>query len=236
MANYTLLELVQQVTGELGVNQPSFVIGNNDPQIVQFLALVNRLGRDIAKQYEWQRLNKEFSVTTVQGTPTYALPSDWLYQINQTEWDRTSRWPLIGPATTQEWQIYKSAIISEGPNLRFRIANGFLEVDPPTGGLDLSFFYVSRNWIDGADGFGYDKFQADGDRSVFDDSLMVTGLKAQWKASKGLDGTFDAAEFRTMLDTIKAQDKGAQKLSLGGFPRNILLTQWNISDGNWPSN
>ena len=236
MANYTLLELVQQVTGELGVNRPSFVVGNNDPQIVQFLALVNRLGRDIAKQYEWQRLNKEFSVTTVQGTPTYALPSDWLYQINQTEWDRTSRWPLIGPATTQEWQIYKSAIISEGPNLRFRIANGFLEVDPPTGGLDLSFFYVSRNWIDGADGLGYDKFQADGDRSVFDDSLMVTGLKAQWKASKGLDGTFDAAEFRTMLDTIKAQDKGAQKLSLGGFPRNILLTQWNISDGNWPSN
>lgn len=236
MANYTLLELVQQVTGELGVNRPSFVIGNNDPQIVQLLALVNRLGRDISKQYEWQRLNKEFSVTTVQGTPTYALPSDWLYQINQTEWDRTSRWPLIGPATTQEWQIYKSAIISEGPNLRFRIANSFLEVDPPTGGLDLSFFYVSRNWIDGADGLGYDKFQADGDRAVFDDSLMVTGLKAQWKASKGLDGTFDAAEFRTMLDTIKAQDKGAQKLSLGGFPRNILLTQWNISDGNWPSN
>jgi len=43
--NYTLLELVQQVTGELGVSRPTLVIGNNDPQIIQLLALVNRLGR-----------------------------------------------------------------------------------------------------------------------------------------------------------------------------------------------
>jgi len=43
------------------------------------------------------------------------------------------------------------------------------------------------------------------------------------------------AEFRTMLDTIKAQDKSAQKLTLGGLPRNILLTEWNIQDGNFPS-
>ena len=118
-------------------------MGNNDPQIIQLLALANRLGRDISRQYEWQKLNKEFSVTTVDGQAQYELPTDWLHQIPQTEWDRTSQWPLIGPATTQQWQIYKSAIISRGPNLRFRIANGYLEVDPPTGGLDLSFFYVS---------------------------------------------------------------------------------------------
>lgn len=232
--SYTLLELVQQVTGELGVNRPNLVIGNTDPQIVQLLALVNRLGRDLARQYEWQRLNKAYSFTTVQGQEQYALPSDWLRQIPQTEWDRTAQWPLIGPATTQEWQIYKSAIISEGPNLRFRIANNNVEVNPATGGLDLSFYYVSRDWVDISGGGTRDYFGADTDRAKFEDSLMVTGLKVQWKASKGLDPSFDLAEFRTLLDTMKAQDKSAQKLSLGGLPRNILLTEWNIQDGNWP--
>jgi len=64
---------------------------------------------------------------------------------------------------------------------------------------------------------------------------MVLGLKVQWKASKGLDPGLDLPEFRNMLDTIKAQDKSAQKLTLGGLPRNILLTEWNIQDGNFPS-
>jgi hypothetical protein len=233
--NYTLLELVQQVTGELGVSRPTLVIGNNDPQIIQLLALVNRLGRDLSRQYEWQRLNTEYSFTTVQGQTQYALPSDWLRQIPQTEWDRTSQWPLIGPATTQEWQIYKSAIISNGPNLRFRIADNFLEVDPPTGGLNLSFYYISKNWIDAGGGVTRYTYAADTDQAIFDDSLMVTGLKVQWKAAKGLDASFDLAEFRTMLDTIKAQDKSAQKLTLGGLPRNILLTEWNIQNGNFPS-
>jgi hypothetical protein len=141
---------------------------------------------------------------------------------------------LIGPATTQEWQIYKSAIISDGPNLRFRIANNFLEVDPPTGGLNLSFYYISKNWIDAGGGVTRYTYAADTDRAIFDDSLMVTGLKVQWKASKGLDASFDLAEFRTMLDTIKAQDKSAQKLTLGGLPRNILLTEWNVQDGSFP--
>ncbi len=232
--NYTLLELVQQVTSELFGTRPNLVIGNNDPQIIQLLALVNRLGRDLSRQYEWQRLNTEHSFTTVQGQTQYALPSDWLRQIPQTEWDRTSQWPLIGPATTQEWQIYKSAIISDGPNLRFRIADNFLEVDPPTGDLNLSFYYISKNWIDAGGGVTRYTYAADTDRAIFDDSLMVTGLKVQWKASKGLDASFDLAEFRTMLDTIKAQDKSAQKLTLGGLPRNILLTEWNIQDGNFP--
>jgi len=200
--NYTLLELVQQVTSELFGTRPNLVIGNNDPQIIQLLALVNRLGRDLSRQYEWQRLNTEHSFTTVQGQTQYALPSDWLRQIPQTEWDRTSQWPLIGPATTQEWQIYKSVIISDGPNLRFRIADNFLEVDPPTGDLNLSFYYISKNWIDAGGGVTRYTYAADTDRAIFDDSLMVTGLKVQWKASKGLDASFDLAEFRTMLDIV----------------------------------
>lgn len=60
-----LLELVQQVCDELMIQRPTTVAGSSDPQIRQLLALLNRLGVDISRQAQWQRLNREFLITTV---------------------------------------------------------------------------------------------------------------------------------------------------------------------------
>lgn len=55
----TLLQLVQAATDELGITRPTAVIGNTDPQIIQLLALSNRVGEDLARSFEWRRLVKE---------------------------------------------------------------------------------------------------------------------------------------------------------------------------------
>lgn len=297
----TLLELIQQVTAELGLNQPAAVVSSQDPQTKQFLALLNRLGVDLVRQFEWQRLNKEYILTTVsydysatfvQGSTTvtvadtsalsdqfglygpsvvpfanivsvdsptqitmnmpatesqtvdtqfaqylYDLPSDWKKQVPQTEWDRTNRWPLMGPQSAQDWQSFKSGIVYAGPRERFRILENQIAVNPlPPNGLTFAFEYISNAWVRSSTGTAKTSFTADTDTCIFDDSLMVTGLKAQWKAAKGLDGTFDLGEFRLLLDQCKAQDKSSPRLSLSPYPTDILLTTNNISDGNWPSN
>ena len=54
----TLLELVQQVCDELMIQRPQTVAGSTDPQIRQLLALLNRLGVDLSRQAQWQRLNR----------------------------------------------------------------------------------------------------------------------------------------------------------------------------------
>jgi len=54
--SYTLLELVDQVSGELGLVQPTSVIGSATNQTQQFLALAQRLGKDLVRDFEWQRL------------------------------------------------------------------------------------------------------------------------------------------------------------------------------------
>lgn len=295
-----LIQLIQQVTAELGLNQPIVVVGSQDPQIKQFLALLNRLGTDICRQFEWQRLDKEHILTTVSYTlpatftqgsrvvtmpstvnlttqfglygpsvvpfanivsvdsPTqitmnmpatesgtmdtqfsqylYDLPSDWQKQIPQTEWDRTNRWPLMGPQSAQDWQSFKSGIVYAGPRERFRILENQIAVNPlPPNGLTFAFEYISNAWVRSAMGVAQSSFLADTDTCLFPDSLMVTGLKAQWKAAKGLDGTFDLGEFRLLLDQCKAQDKSAPRLSLSPFQSSILLTEWNIPDGSWPA-
>lgn len=297
----TLLQIIQDVCDELALSRPNLVIGTTDPQVRQLTALLNRLGRDIVKQFEWQRLDKEFLITTQQytytgtvvngskvisGLPTttglstqftvlgegimpfaqivtvdnstqvtmdmaatqsgtvqlqftqnqYTLPSDWDREVPQTEWNRTTRWPLLGPKSAQEWQTFKSGIVSAGPRQRFRILGNALNINPsPPPGQMASLEYISNAWVIGADGTSKTQFTADTDTNVFGDSLIITGLKTQWKQAKGLDFTFDLGEFRTLLEQAKAQDKSAAKLYLSQASGNILLTNRNIIDGSFPS-
>jgi hypothetical protein len=67
---YTLLQLVDQVSGELGLSQPAAVIGSTNNQTVQLLALAQRLGKDLVREYEWQRLVKAYVLQTTAGIST----------------------------------------------------------------------------------------------------------------------------------------------------------------------
>ncbi len=296
----TLLTLIQQVCRELGINAPSAVVSSVDPQILQLYALLNRHGHDMSRQFEWERLNNEYLLTTVAvnvtGTTTlgsavvtmpsttgittnfgvqglgiapfalvqsvdsatqitmnmpatasgsvpltvaqvaYPLPSDWLRQIPQTEWDRSNRWPLLGPKSPQEWQSFKSGIVYAGPRERFRIQQGaFLVNPPPPNGLTFAYEYISNAWVIAAGGTYKADLSADTDTWVFDDSLLVSGLKMRWKQAKGLDFSFENAEYSQLLRGLMAQDKSAPRLSLSPTYGEVLLSTGNIPDGNWPN-
>lgn len=66
----TMLQLIQQATGEMGLTQPVSVAGNASQDTVQQLALLNGLGNDLQRQYDWQRIDKEYRFTTVFYTYT----------------------------------------------------------------------------------------------------------------------------------------------------------------------
>lgn len=74
----TMLQLIQQATGEMGLAVPTFVAGNVNQDTVQQLALLNAVGNEIQRQFIWQhstvqyRFNAEFLNTTgdtVLGSP-----------------------------------------------------------------------------------------------------------------------------------------------------------------------
>lgn len=173
--------------------------------------------------------------TQVQfGQVNYPLPSDWLREIESTEWDRTNRWPLNGPKSPQEWQNFKSGIVYAGPRLRFRIAGNTIQLNPPPGSDSLlSLEYVSQNWVTGSDGSGKPKFTADDDTPVFDESLMVEGLKLRWNKAKGF--AWDDQAYNALLMKCQAQNKSAPTLLLSQSGGSVLLTTANIPDGSWGS-
>ncbi len=62
---YTLLQLVQQASKELGLSSPSTAAANTATDVVQIVALANAVGSELARQYDWQYLGKEHTFSTV---------------------------------------------------------------------------------------------------------------------------------------------------------------------------
>lgn len=293
-----LLELVRQVLAELGLSNVSGVVGNQNQTVRQVLALMSRFGNDLVRNHDWQRLVREYILTTrattmaatltegsavvtvadtsvvstqwgIWGTGArpfaqvlsvdsatqltmnmpadksgtfelqfsqieYPLPSDWKKQIPQTEWDRTNRWPLMGPQSSQAWQSFKSGIVYAGPRERFRILGNTIAINPPPpDGLLFAFEYVSKNWVLAQDGTPKPAFTDDTDTAVYDDSLMVLGTKVLFLQAKGLDFSLEASQFASLLSQCKAQDASAPALSISPGRSGRFLSNRNIPDGSW---
>lgn len=70
MAQLNLLQIVQAVTGELGLVQPAVVVGATDLQTVQLLNLVNRCGDGLKRDHEWTVLQSLFTLDVTAPTVT----------------------------------------------------------------------------------------------------------------------------------------------------------------------
>ena len=195
--SYNLLQLVQQVASELNLAIPTYVAGNPSQDVQQILALMNRAGYNLVKEYDWQALELEYrfyttavtttcdttdgsyvlnnipsttgldntysivgtsipqdtyidtvtnstslvttqlaSATSVGGTVTfsktiYDLPPDYETITDNTHWDKTKHWQMLGPVDAQQWQWLKSGYISTGPRVRWRILGNEFQIWPP---------------------------------------------------------------------------------------------------------
>lgn len=70
----TLLGLIQAATGEMGLSVPTYVAGNPAQDTIQQLALLNGVGGELVREFEWQAACKEYrfstQFTTTTGTTT----------------------------------------------------------------------------------------------------------------------------------------------------------------------
>jgi hypothetical protein len=57
----TLLQLVQQASGEMGLAVPQQVAGNTAADVIQLNYLVNAVGNELAREYPWEALNIEYN-------------------------------------------------------------------------------------------------------------------------------------------------------------------------------
>ena len=301
-----MLQLVQQVTGELNLNVPSYVIGNQSQDVQQVLALMNAAGYELTKEYDWQALEKEYrfytqylnttgtttnggynitSVTATSGTvpvsaldstysvtgynvpqdtyvtnvagttvtvgqklsgdgngailfsqTEYPLPDDYETITDNTHWDKTKHWQMLGPEDAQQWQWLKSGYISTGPRVRWRILGNKFQIWPPMNTQEyLGFEYRSKGWAESATGQIKNSFTADSDTTFFDDRVMVLYTKLKYFQVKSFDTTALQQDYQRYLQVAKANDKGSATLSFAPYPTKVLIGYANIPDTGYGS-
>ena len=300
--SYNLLQLVQQTTAELNLPVPSYVIGNPNQDVQQILALMNRAGYDLVKEYDWQALELEYrfytnaitttcnttvgtqtltnvgttagldntysivgtsifqdtyvdtvtdantvattqqaSATSIGGSVTfsktiYTLPPDYETITDNTHWDKTKHWQMLGPVDAQQWQWLKSGYISTGPRVRWRILGGEFQIWPPYNTQEyLGFEYRSKGFVRNTAGDVLNSFQADTDTTVLDNTVIVLATKLKYFQIKSFDTTSLYQDYMRYLNVAKANDKGSATLSFAPQPSAVLIGWANIPDTGYGS-
>lgn len=227
----TLLEIVQQACRELALPIPNAAAASSDQQAAQMFGLMNALGQELRDTHDFQVLVTTHTFTT-DGTGEDDLPSDFHRMLDDTQWDRTNRWALVGPMLPSGWQwLISSQLASIGPRVRWRVRGDDIEYYPTTdSGNTFAFEYITQNWVtDGDDSSAKDAFTKDTDTCVFRDRLMVNGLKFKFLAAKGLDTAAAERDFGLQLEAQMAAH-GAPTLNLSGSRVNRFLDLSNVPD------
>jgi len=232
----TVLEIIQQTSRELGIPKPTAAFSAIDISTQQLVALLNAAGSELILYYNWEALTSEWDVPIVIDTDNYALPSDFSHLIDQTQWDRTNRWPLLGPKSAQEWQWLKGGLLSSGPRIRYRLRGERFWLHPaPSTELDIRLEYIRNTWIETGNGSGLfvSLITNDGNIPVLDFWLLVKYLKYKFWSAKGFDTTSYRDDFLLVFDALSGKDKGAPILSLSPRSAPLLVGLHSIPDGSW---
>lgn len=82
----TMLQLVTQVTNELGVPTPTFVAGNANQDVIQIQALMNASGYELLRKADWRELTiaHTFFTEYLTTTGTYSTTSRTITGIPST--------------------------------------------------------------------------------------------------------------------------------------------------------
>lgn len=215
--------------GEIGILQ----VGDTG---IQGLALLNSLGDDLVRVYDWEFLQFSNNFSGDGNTSAFPMPADFARVVNQTQWAKNMKRPMQGPLTAQQWGWTQYGIVSVGVFYKYRILLNKFNIFPTPGiGESFAFAYISKNWVlDPLTGNYKDQITAGTDVPIFDRRLMVNGLKLRLWGQKGFDTSALAREFDFVLANEKGQSNAAQEISLTGNLDTFYLNPiTNVMDGDW---
>ncbi len=219
-----VLEIAQAAAAEIGVSQPPNLVSSSNDFPAQLRSLMRLTARDMMRRHAWQAMTKEATFTTVateeQISNIKTQWSDFLRIIPQTVHNRTQNRPLWGSKNPQAWQAAKGAVVTSPAEYHWRIrGNKFYILGTPTAGEDVYFEYVSRNWLQSADGSSeYEEFAADTDVPLLDDYALVLGVKWRFLRANGIEYGEAYREYQAHVEELIGSDTPQETMSITPLP------------------
>jgi hypothetical protein len=233
----TVASVISDAAIELGLVKTDIddPFASTDANILQLLRLLKSGCRDIVQHRLWTHLDKEFTFNLVATQQAYALPSDYRSMVDDSAWDRTTRFPLSGPMSPKDWQYLQAVPVASSVEYRSRVWQGQLFVTPTPAATDLmAFEYNSSSFIKpvGQTFPTSDTPTVATDIVCFSARLVVARLKRDFRRNKKQDSQAEEDDYQTALADSENEDAQGRTIYLGGSigrtPRRI--DRWNLPD------
>lgn len=205
----TLLSICVDTATEIGIPEPSSIVGNVDPNALKLLRYANKVGNSLMKKVEWQALRAEQTFTSLATeTQTGILPDDFDRICRETFWNRSDRILISGPVSATRWQSLKATSYNDTSNPLFAYRGDNLLVQPTlAAGKTLAFEYVSRNWCESSGGTPQSAWADDEDVARLDEELIKYGLKFVYLNDEGLPTGSAGPDFVDYFNTLVKNDQ-----------------------------
>lgn len=184
----TLLNICQDILKETKSSSiPSIIIGNNEDVAVQIFQAIKTSITDLARNYQWQELQKEYTFSSVVNQAGYNLPSDFDRLIDNTFWNASQNWAMIGGLTPESWRVLKNSLITQAETVEYyRIrGNQIIIHRTPSVVENYVFEYISKNIVKSASDVEQTGFLADTDITVIDEYLVRLDTTWRWLKNNG---------------------------------------------------
>ena len=222
----SLLSICQDAASQLGLRQPSIIVGSSDLTAQILFRFANQSGKELMRYHDWQALRVEALVTsTASVVQTGALPSaDYDRMIYNPEiWNRTDNLRYTGPTPQRYWQQLQTGVAG-GVVGWWRILANELNIYPaPTAGKIIAFEYVSKRWARSSGGSAQAKFMADTDTTVLDEDLLTLEMVWRFRQSRGFaQYAEDLATCEREKEKAASRDRGTGRIR----PEETRNTDW----------
>ena len=194
-----------------------------DVQIQLLLALANGMGQELAREYAWTSLQREFTVLVNSNTPSAQLPIDWNGLLPSTAYASGTAWPLVGSLTPGQWASLTAWSAAPVVGGYFRVQGEYIEFAPGTPAQTVTLAYRSVWWARSADELPEsEELTVLQPFHVFDRRLFINAIKHAFKESRGFDTTASADWLERSLGRAKGADASPPVLEVGRRRRSEL--------------
>ncbi len=211
-----LLQICNRVLDKIsGFEKPSYIIGNTDDTATTLLAAAYDVGEEQARDNDWQELSKTATVTTVIGTQTYSLPTDYDRLAPDTLWDVTQSRRMYGAKTRRQWAEITNAVTSSGISYRWRLHGNLIQLDRPAESVfAFSYEYLSSTYATSSAGVDRtDGWTADTDLPKLPADIFIAGIRYYFSDSKTLPrASVAGAEYDAIVKSRQSKNKPSETI------------------------
>lgn len=241
-AQENLAAIVNGVCSRCSLPQSPDPAGGADPMYLQITSHVNDANHELWGNFGWPETIRSGSIpiyADVEGQQEkeFDLPADFLNFIDQTQWNKQSTFPALGPVS---WQAWKSYIVRGwSPQLTFfwQLRNGKLWVmNPPfvpaLSAPTFEFFYKTIGSVIDADDASVRKRFAskNGDIFILDGLAICLLARVKFLGAKGFDTASAEVDYQRRYEQVTEQSVGAPILSLTRSVTFPYLGDANVPD------